>query len=486
MVDSVNRSEAVVVPTQTEELRGLEQADRVSRGYDTSNSVSARTGGGLVQLPPGASDAPTIPEPDSEITGEVGDLQKQVAQQTAANLRGQIGGNFGEGPASITNTYPELVTPAVGNTVLEIDDKLSKLSEASPETLSNINGALGRLHAENRQGTLTTDKLDQILAEINANLEDNSVKYSENKIEIASQDAQQRHASNIEHIREHIDDANSASKANSDTIFLKSLAFIFPPVALWEWALEIDRDVNPGKDNSNISIFSKSEIDYMEKQERDSEAQRNRQANSHVLFRPPVQSSGNSEQTDNHQPDSDDNQQPSEAIDEAGSSSSSVGDATEGIQIASEGMDHFERRKLLLQALQESAESEEAKNKLQEAINALESGDPALAEEILGGFTDSLGLENSLGDSVSTSTDDTAPPPLPEEVPEIGENNQELTPPSEEVTPDAVQNEQPESPPAAPDLTQFVSNISNVPEEVLSSQQDAASEQGLIRRHNSV
>ncbi|MGI9281619.1 MAG: hypothetical protein ACR2PX_18585 [Endozoicomonas sp.] len=482
MVDSVNRSEGVVVPTQTEALKELDQADRVSRGYDTGNSVSARTGGGLVQLPPGASDAPTIPEPDSEVTGEVGDLKKQVAQQTAANLRGQIGGTFGESPISITSTHPELVTPAVGNTVLEIDSKLSRLSDASPEVLSDINSSLNQLHREHREGTLTSDKLDEILAQISASLEDSSVKYSENKIEIASQDAQQRHASNIEHIREHIEEADSA-KADSGIIFLKSLALVFPPVLLWETALEIDRDVNPGKDNSQISIFSKNEIDYMEQQEKAAEARRNQQANSYVFV--PVQSTGNSEQTDNNQSEGDGNQQPTEAIDEAGPSSSSVGDATEGIQIANEGLDHFERRKLLLQALQESAESEEAKNKLQEAINALESGDPSLAEEILGGFTDSLGLDNSLGDSVSTSTDDTTPPPLPENVPETNDD-QAFTPPSREDTTDSVQNEQPDSTPVAPNLTSFINDISSVPDEVLSSQQDAASEQGLIQRHNSV
>ncbi|WP_252177062.1 hypothetical protein [Endozoicomonas sp. 4G] len=443
MVDSVNRNNAVAVPTQTEALKEIEKTNPVSQGYESKNSVSVRSEEGQVDLPPGASEAPSIPEPDSAITGEVGDLEKQVTQQTVAKLRGEIGGMFGESPSSITNTSPELVTAAVGETVLNLDNKMSTMVAASPQVLQSIDQSIDQLKTEHTEGTLTADKLEEILAQINASLEDSSVKYAENKIEMASLDAQQRHDSNIERIREHIEDTNSAAgeaTAKPENIFLKALSFLFPPVMLWETALMIDREVNPGKDNSHLSIFSKSEINLMQQGIEKADA-------SFIKYASPYMPAsmvevGSSEQADNQPSKTGNTDISNEFLDEPGSI---VSDATEGLQIASEGLDHFERRKALLQALQQQAESEEAKKKLEAAINALEGGDPALAEELLG----SQGLDSSLGDSMSATTVD-----------------KKLT--------------------ETKDIKGFIGDISGVPNEVLSSMKDAAGELNLIQRFTSV
>ncbi|WP_422138981.1 hypothetical protein [Endozoicomonas sp. ALC020] len=443
MVDSVNRNEAILVPTQAEALKEIEKTKTVSQGYENKNSVSVRTGEGQVDLPPGGSEAPSIPEPDSMNAGQLDDLEKHLTQQTTAKLRGEIGGMFGESPNSITSSRPELVTMAVGETVLDTEAKLSRVVEASPRVMQHIGHSVDQLQMEHIEGTLTADKLEEILAQINASLEDSSVKYAENKIEMASLDAQQRHDSNIERIREHIEEANSASAeatANPDNIFLKALSFLFPPVMLWETALMIDREVNPGKDNSHLSIFSKNEIDFMLQQTGEADASLIRHASP--IMPASMVEIGNSERTDNHPSETDDTQERKEAFDESGSP---VSDATEGLQIASEGLDHFERRKALLQTLQQQAESEEAKKKLEAAINALQGGDPALAEEILG----SQGLDSSIGDSMSASTGD-----------------KELT--------------------EAKDIKRFVDDISGVPDEVLSSMKDADGELSLIKRFTSV
>lgn len=449
MVDSVNRNGAVGVPTTPTEalkeaLKEAEKTNQVSQGYESKNSVSVSTGEDQVDLPPGASEAPSIPEPDSAITGEVGDLEQQVTLQTTAKLRGEIGGLFGENPNSITNTRPELINAAVGETVLHTEGKLSRVTEASPQVLQTIDQALDQLQTEHTEGTLTADKLEEILAQINASLEDSSVKYAEQKIEMASLDAQQRHDSNIEHIREHIEEANNASaEAKPENIFLKALSFLFPPVMLWEAALTIDRELNPGKDNSHLSIFSKNEINLM--REGIEEASATFFKHASPFLPASMVEVGTSEQTDNPPPKKDDERH--EIFDE---SSSPVSDATEGLQIASEGLDHFERRKALLQTLQQQAESEEAKKKLEAAINALEGGDPALAEEILSAQgLDPQGMDTDTGDSMSATTGD--------------KKTQDMK-----------------------DLNSFVEDISGVPEEVLSSMKDAHNELGLIQRFTSV
>ncbi|WOG28800.1 hypothetical protein [Endozoicomonas sp. 8E] len=443
MVDSVNRNSAVVVPTQAEVLKEIEKTNPVSSGFDNSNTISVINGEVQVDWPIGASKAPSIPEPDSAITGEVGNLEKQVTQQTAARLRGEIGGIFGETPNSVSNNRPELANLPVNEPLHHIDNKLSTMVQAPPHVLQDIDNAVDQLRTEHVEGTLTADKLEEILAQINASLEDSSVKYAENKIEMASLDAQQRHDSNIERIREHIEEANSASAeatANPDNIFLKALSFLFPPVMLWETALMIDREVNPGKDNSHLSIFSKNEIDFMLQQTGDADVSLIKHASP---FMPAsMVEIGSSEQTDNHPSKTDDTEERNEVFDESGSP---VSDATEGLQIASEGLDHFERRKALLQTLQQQAESEEAKKKLEAAINALEGGDPALAEEILG----SQGLDSSIGDSMSAATGD------------------------KEIT-------------ETKDIKRFIGHISDVPNEVLSSMKDADAELSLIKRFTSV
>lgn len=52
MVDSVNRNNAVAVPTQTEALKEIEKTNPVSQGYESKNSVSVRSEEGQVDLPP--------------------------------------------------------------------------------------------------------------------------------------------------------------------------------------------------------------------------------------------------------------------------------------------------------------------------------------------------------------------------------------------------------------------------------------------------
>lgn len=447
MVDSVNRNGAVVVPTQAEALKEVEKTNPVSRGFDNSNSISVINGEVQVDWPIGASEAPSIPEPDSAITGEVGDLKKQVTQQTAAKLRGELGGMFGQSPESVTISGPKSETLNVGKSVQNIDSKLSTMQEAPPNVLKDIGNAFDQIKSESTKGTLTSDKLEEILAQINASLEDNSVKYAEQKIEMASLDAQQRHDSNIEKIREHIEEVNASAeaeaKAKPENIFLKALSFLFPPVMLWETALMIDREVNPGKDNSHLSIFSKSEINLMRQGIGEADASFIKHASPYLPAS--MVEVGSSEQTDNQPSNAEDSQKPKEGTDQAGAAKTSVSDATEGLQIASEGLDHFERRKAMLQALQKQAESEEAKKKLEAAISALEGGDPSLAKEILG----SKGLDSSLGDSKSPATADTKPK-------------------------------------EAKDLKSFVDDISGVPDKALASMKDAAGELNLIQRFTSV
>ena len=399
-----------------------------------------------------------------------------VAQETAANLRGQVGQLFGSSAVSITNLRPDLVDSARAQTVLDIDEKLSKITEASPQVLGNINGSLDELYTAHKTLTLTPDKLDEILAQINTQLEDNSVKFAEQKIEIASETAQQRHASNIEHIREHIEDAESRESANSGHIFLKNLAFMFAPVALWEWALEIDRDINPGKDNSHLSIFTKSEIDYMDHKE---DAARHQAAYGPSFYvAPPPQPAGESSDSGNsdQQP-----QQPIAPVNETGSASSPsdpIHDATEGLTIAQEGISQMELMKLL----QKLQEAEENKEKLAEAIAALEAGDPKLAAELLSAATGDQEVDALPEDSAALNPE---PPKTPEQMLEAAANRPEdetINPTVVEdfTLPSSVESE------IQNEFSNFLDELSKVPQSAIEAEQTATQEQGLIQRNSPV
>ncbi len=372
MVGSVDRNQQVTTPTTPAQLNELQKADEISKGYDQSNSVSYHTGGGLVQLPPGASEAPSIPAPDDAITGDVGNLKQQLAQQTAASLKGQVGG--------LTSTIPsELFTEESLNNMTAISGNLSRLSDASPEVLRNINSSLGELAGANRNDTLTSGQLEEVLMQISASLEDNSVKYAQENILIESEARQLQSNEKIEAIREQIDQANNPGASVSPSIVqLKLLAVaIFPPLAIWEGSLGIDRGINPGKNNAHLSIFTAAEIEYMNRPDEPPTQ----------YYSPPV----------------------APGLGVAANPTDPVFDATEGMAIAQNGMSHGDMMKLLLQMQLR----DESSQKLADAIAALEAGDPILAKEILGDSVDQAGMDASLGDSLTIDASRQNPPTTP-------------------------------------------------------------------------
>ncbi|MRI32764.1 hypothetical protein EOPP23_07155 [Endozoicomonas sp. OPT23] len=449
-MDSVNRNQQVQTPTtDPSQLDQLNRTDEVSRGYGNDNSVSYRTGGGLVQLPPGASEAPSIPAPDDAITGDVGNLRQQVAQQTSANLRGQVG--------NLTGVLPShLFSDQSLDNLSSAHDKLGRLTDASPEVLNNINSSLGQLAEANRNGTLTSGQLDEILMQINASLEDNSVKYAEETIHIDSQQRQEAIQNNISSIREHIEQAEKQQGADSGIMFLKGMAMgAFPPLMLWEAAVDLDRQVR-GVENAHISIFTPAEIAHM-----------NPEASPPRYYVPPA-SSGN---------------------DAATRATDPVADATEGMAIAQNGLSHADMMKLLLQMQKQ----DENNQKLADAVAALEAGDPTLAKQILGDLVDTAGLDASLGESLTTDTSRQNPPPLPESPgntrPQTTSRDEaQLQPSSETLEPPAPSVNTPQTPQqqADQDLNNFLSQLAPVPEAAADNAATAAQQEGQIQVRNPV
>lgn len=472
MVGSVSGSQQnqQIDPLQSQNQTGaVNKADTVSQGFDQENSISHRTGGGLVQLPPGTSYSPSLPLPgQANATPE--QMQHMATQTKASELRGEMFDSF----LNIESNNPALATEEVRNQLQMIDSKLSRLSNASPEVMSGIQTDIAALKQDSIDGTLTADKLEEILTQLNAKFEDNSVKFAENKIKIESEEKIRQAESNVKNWREDIEKANE----NKGLFALKIVAAIlFPPLGAWEAGRAISREIH-GQD-TGLSMFSSNAAN---KQAANNVAQLGTQqywdnlgnALGGETGTPPV----NSNQGAVH---------PNDTPESTPTTTTSVTDessptktGTEGIVIAEGGMTQADFMKLLKQ----QQEAEENKEKLDEAIAALESGDVEGAAKILGASVDELGLGSSLGDSMTTEPDtsDTTPE-IPNDEPEIrdqGDTDQRLP---EDSGPESTSDLPPQPPNS---FNNFLDQLSQVPQTAQENLQSGIQEQGLISRRNAV
>ena len=472
-MNSIDRSQQVVAPQTPVQLEELQQAERVSRGFDQQNSSSHTTGGGLQQLPPAGSEPPSIPAPDYAVTGDVGNLKQQVVMQTAANLRGQVEG--------LSNTLPpELQTEQTQAKLDAISEKLSRLEDASPEVLHSISNSLGSLAEASRNGTLTSDKLDEILMQINGKMEDNSTKYAQETIKIQSQDRQMQHESNIEKIRDHIEEVNEAKKKKKSGPFgggfglmgMKlGIGLIFPPLALYEASLDLGSAYS-GKNLSHLSPMSMLHTAMIN--------DGSKAVEDPSYFVPPVrvqlrQQQGKDEWIQSVTiPERTDNNNSTNTDTSTTASSDPVFDASEGLGIAQTGMSNVEMMKLLMQMKQQ----DESNEKLAEAIAALEAGDPSLAAEILSSSSDTLGMQSGLDESLTASTDQQQAPTLGEQSSASTAPDINLGAPSDDEGYASDSSEQ--------DFDQFLSQLSQVPEQAAKTESEALLQMGQIQRGTAV
>ena len=485
MVDSVSGSqrqtplEAYQEKQRTGELQELE---KVSAGYDQSNTVSYRTGGDYIQLPPGSESeqAPSIPGPNYDVTATPNDINGMRVHSLTSQARSGLTSSI----ELLERTQPELVTPELAAHVREVEGRLSAIESAPEGQLKSILGTATRFGEEALAGTLDADKLQQIMMELEGKMVDNSIKYSEIELKSKAADAERVATSNIKDIREYIEKSNDDKALFGLKI---ALAVLFPPLGVWEAVQAIDREVT--RSDSGLSMFSSSQArgeawqrtidlgtkEHWEKKGEDiawglgfnpntgmpataaDYRQRDIERSSQSQGTTSVTSAGASPTTVTDTP----------LTTESPSSTSSdkpVETAYQGLEVAQGGLTQAEYMKLL----QKLQQSEENKEKLQEAIAALESGNPKAAAEILGGLSDQLGMESSLGDSTTTDTT-------------LGQQPQPQIPQQPETAPPLSTNEQQE---ARSEARELLDRLDEVSDRAQSAEETSIRQQGLIARHS--
>ena len=440
-----NQQQSAIPLPENSEQQGAAGAESVGLGYDDTTSVSHRSGSDTEQFAGSAQEqAPTIPTPVPGATASPGDLKGQYIQHHASQIRLELMG----GIETIKVTNPELVTPELLLKQQLIETKLANIESAPQEVVDSLHRSAIELSSSAMSGSLTSDKLDEIIAQLQTKLEDNSVKFQQEKIEISSQAAQQQHDSNVDEIRKGIEKHNNAKK-NKGLFALKIIASIFiPPLGFSEALKAIDREVF-GVDNGTSMFSSQDAINNRKIREN--------MANDVGLTATPPEAP----QLPDERQRLDEEHRHAEEERE----SDPISDATEGLDL---GMNNAEFMKLL----QQINESEEAKEKLEEALAALEAGDPELAAAILDGSADGSDTESEAGDSGFGDDEN--------QLNDLGVADFE--PPSIEASDrgsEGVADLQPVN-----EFSDFMDQMSSVPQATMDSQADSLREQAMIQRGN--
>ncbi len=469
MVDSVSgsqRQQQVDSDLQQQQTSEAQKAKAkvVSSGFDSQNSVS-RTGGPLIQLQGGESLTPlTISAPlPGATTVPPDDIKGLYIQAHAVEIRSDLT----EALDITSQNNPQLLDSQVLSQFGSIHQQLHALEDISPEALSEIQDAARSIEGHARAGTLDSGKLEQLLMLIQSKLADESTQFSQHKIEIESQSKVQLHESRIEDIREQIQEVKEA-KQNKALFALKIVASIlFPPLGAWELTRLADRGIS-GQD-TGLSIFSS--------------AQANQQAAANI------RAIGTKEHWDQLGQNLGENfgvLAPRETSDSSASGSSthshsSLDTATQGLDIAQTGLSQAEFMKLL----QQIQAAEDSKEKLSEAIAALESGDPKSAAEILGSASDTLGLDSGTGENLTSGSTSSQQPgtPVNSDSGAAGATSQDSASLQNLIDnytgQDSVEN-------TDADYNRFMGEMSHVADDTQTSVNTAASQEALILRNSRV
>ena len=372
MVDSVSGS------AQTQALNGpsgdLDIAEKVKLGYELKNSSSTVTGEKAGFEATNLKLSPTIPPSDANTPAPT-DTQLQQQQTQASSIRAQ--GYLSNGLDQLAENNLDAVSPELLDRLEVVHDQLYALESLSPEATNSltINAKMFAVHAYSPHGEISPDKLDFLLTQIESQLSDQTAKYNETKLEMASQDRIQQSESNIEKTRTHIEE----SKRDEGLFALKIIASIFfPPLGLYEGLKAADRAVT-GQDDG-VSMFSHPQ------------AQAQAAANIRA-----VGTANFWENLGNRIGENLGIIEPKQAEESHKTNESGELDfATEGPELAEQGLSQAEFMKLL----QNAQAQEEAKEKLEEAIAALQSGDPKLAADILNDNSESISIVDENGDDL--------------------------------------------------------------------------------------
>ena len=235
-----------------------EKIDKIGLSYDPNNSVSHRDAKEETLLAAATLHAPEIPLPNQAATPTGDELIAMETQAKAAEVNFQITNSL----EILKKTQPDLVTPELTSQIGQISNRLSVIESAPPGFMEDMSFLGDNLLMRAANQDLDPDMLNQIMSELQSNMDDNAVKFSEFEIKPQLADAQQRHDSNIQKIEEHIKQAEEAKKKESSSGggFLSGLKAFFtaiiPPFAIYEAVIAINDKVS-GSD-SGLSIFSKN------------------------------------------------------------------------------------------------------------------------------------------------------------------------------------------------------------------------------------
>ena len=212
MVDSVSGQHGITQFERVSEGDKAKQLDKVSLGFDHSNSVARLTDGkgNALTAPAETHGVPTIPDPAPGSSLPPGkDIQQVHIKTHTTEARSDILAGFQAAVEADTS----LLTADRLNTLNSVQLQLFALENAPEQTLQDIQTASSALKSAALAGTLDADKLDQLLTEIQTKLQDEGIKFSQEQIKLAAQDQQMASENNIKDMREQIEKEKEAKAA---------------------------------------------------------------------------------------------------------------------------------------------------------------------------------------------------------------------------------------------------------------------------------
>ncbi|MGI9276704.1 MAG: hypothetical protein ACR2PT_17905 [Endozoicomonas sp.] len=446
MVDSVQGSHrhTDIAPIDRQQSGGVEKKQAVGLGYDQQNSISHLTGGALVQSYGQATrQPPSIPAPAAGANGAIGDIENQRFQHTLNSMKVEWAG----GLEFLRSSNPELAArPGVEGMHRDINAKLTQIESAPPGTMKDLHKLTQRFDTGVADGTLTADKLEQILSELQTKLADSSIKYQQEQIRIDAQALQSLHNSNVKDIRDEIAAANVQTEGTDQAankielpLPIRILAGIFT-LGMSEIALATERSKPTVSTRSTRNTNDNNGIPYRPSNFSFNSPSIDTPLDPEVYYGPELtdaEAPRNTDEVPERRP---------------------INDVAEGLDLAQQGMTQAEFMKLLKQL----QESEDANEKLAEAIAALEAGDPELAKSILAGSSnDSADASGSTLEPDSTNGSDAEA----NESPDSG-----------------VESSDTEDQETAQEFHSFMDQIAKVPQATTDSQADSLRELAIMQR----
>ena len=330
------------VQPQSQPLDDVRGSDikRVGSGFGALDSSSLNREGKLpAALQP---QKPKLAGPATEVLGRLKAkaIEHQFASGKTTQFNSDIAFVFAAVSAAVTDDKP------LKGQLQEMSLRVQSIDSGSPAILKSIAGTAAEIKSLANSGQLTEGKLQELMTELEAKLQDNSLKFNEQRIKSAQDTKHQNHEKMLEKYeklteKRSIFDLSHLSPGQKAGAIL---GLIFAPVAIILPVVAALSVAEAVKGPIGFSLADVSESSRLES----------------LALKLHLKQSGS-----------------------PGSKHERAARAYEGLETARTGLSHGQMLKLLAQQ-QGSEEQKEKLEKTMQALQAVQAGDIASASELLG------------------------------------------------------------------------------------------------------